>query len=111
MGSKLSINVIAYYCQWNLPRDIDINISDNNITQITRYNNAINIFNDALKLNKDLIIMCDDNVDTLNNNSLINNTHASDIKDVRDQFLIDSNIIVHNTITKEYCTESCGRYN
>lgn len=88
------ITVIAHYRQWSIPKEL-LNITID--SQINRYNTTIEIFENILKTNKnDIIIVGDDNIDTLNSNNFHNTFKNHELKDIRDNFLINNNLVSHH---------------
>ena len=49
-----------------------------------------------MKDNNDVIIVGDDNIDTLKDNNKYNIYNNHDLKDLRQQFLIDNDVAQHN---------------
>ena len=88
------ITMIAHYRQWSIPKELLKLTVD---SQINRYNATIENFENIIKNNKyDVIIMGDDNIDTLNSNNFHNNFKNHEIKDIQDNFLINNNMISHH---------------
>ena len=48
------------------------------------------------KLGKDIVIMTDDNINSIDLNSLTNQLNNNDLKTIRDDMLIDNDMIIHN---------------
>ena len=54
------------------------------------------MFKNILKDNNDTIIVGDDNIDILKDNKIYNNYNNNEIKDIRQQFIIDNDLTQHN---------------
>ena len=66
-GQK-NILIQGGYRQWQIPREYDKDQSSKSIkSQLSRYKSIVNNFEKALKENKDIIIMMDDNLDDYDN--------------------------------------------
>ena len=63
--------------------------------QTFRYDRTIQTFQTFMKGNNDVIIVGDDNIDTLKDNNKHNIYNNYDLKDLRQQFMID-NILTFN---------------
>lgn len=94
INKTTNITIAAHYRQWNIPKQLQNMTSE---TQIDRYNRTINIFQKILDNSKnDFLIFGDDNIDTLNNNNIYNNYRLNDLKQLRDSFLINNNLVSHH---------------
>ena len=93
LANKNKLTFIGHYRQWNIPmtpHDIRYN------GQTYRYDRTLKTFNTYMKDNNDVIIVGDDNIDTLKDNNKYNIYNNFELKDLRDQFLIDSDMTQHN---------------
>ena len=61
--------------------------------QTLRYDRTIQTFQTFMKDNNDVIIVGDDNIDTLKDNNKHNIYNNYDLKDLRQQFMIDNDMI------------------
>ena len=73
-----------------IPTDIQYN------RQTYRYDRTLKNFETIIKDSNDVIIVGDDNIDTLKDNNKYNNFNNFEIKDLRQQFLIDNDLTQHN---------------
>ena len=64
--------------------------------QTFRYDRTIKTFQTFMKDNNDVIIVGDDNIDTLKDNNKHNIYNNYDLKDLRQQFMIDNDMTQHN---------------
>ena len=87
------MTLIGHYRQWNIPM-----ISDDTRYngQTFRYDRTIKTFQTFMKDNNDVIIVGDDNIDTLKDNNKHNIYNNYDLKDLRQQFMIDNDMTQHN---------------
>ena len=113
------------YRQWQLMKELNTNDAGSINNQCLRYQNIINSCNNALKENKDMIILMDDNIDTLKNNTKTLDYQYRDLKNIRDNFITEKNITIHNekpTFFRpnmiscidhiyRYCTTKISNYN
>ena len=86
---------MAGYRQWNLSSDCIVNNPQLN-NQIYRYNKILEISTTGIQKFKNVVIMMDDNIDTLNNFTTINRCRNSNIKELRDIFLVNNTITCLN---------------
>ena len=87
------MTLIAHYRQWKIP----VTPTDGQYNRQTyRYDSTINMFETILKDNNDIITVGDDNIDTLKDNNIHNNYGNYELKDMRQQFLINNNLTLYN---------------
>ena len=86
------LTIAAYYRQWSLPKDININYN-----QTDRYKDATDICTNILKnTSNEFILIGDDNIDTLSDNNAYRNFNNHEIKEIRHNFMIDNSLISHH---------------
>ena len=86
------LTIAAYYRQWSLPKDININYN-----QTDRYKDATDICSNILKnSSNEFILIGDDNIDTLSDNNAYRNFNNHKIKEIRHNFMIDNSLISHH---------------
>lgn len=91
-----SIYVNGYYRQWNLPKQIRDTNSNTNKSQIERYELYLENWTSAMKSKKDIMMMGDDNIDTLDldksNMSALNSSLYSKLSNQLEAY----NMVIHN---------------
>ena len=93
LANRQNVTLIAHYRQWTLPltpTDLQYN------RQTYRYDRTLKNFETIIKDNNDVIIVGDDNIDTLKDNNKYNNYNNHELKDLRQQLLIDNDLTQHN---------------
>ena len=99
------LTIAAYYRQWSLPKDININYN-----QTDRYKDVTDICTNILKnTSNEFILIGDDNIDTLNDNNAYKNFNNHEIKEIRHNFMIENSRISHHNKATFYrkVQESC----
>ena len=86
---------MAGYRQWKLMNDCGIDNSDIN-NQTYRYNKILQLTKQVMTDNKNVTIMMDDNIDTLNDYTTIDRCRNLKLKEMRDNFLIDNSLTCLN---------------
>ena len=89
------ILISSIYCQWSLPKSLNIPNSNNIFNQTSRWQSVLNKWQQAHKENKEIIIMTDDNMDH-NNHNFNNNYEITNIKDITNNLLTNNNYTTHN---------------
>lgn len=85
LSNNKNITISAIYRQWKLPSTIVCN-EHNMTSQNSRYSKFISNCEKILSTqNSKLIILGDDNIDSLNNHNLSSNFNNNELKDIRDQ--------------------------
>ena len=87
------MTLIGHYRQWNIPMTSDDTRYNG---QTFRYDRTIKTFQTFMKDNNDVIIVGDDNIYTLKDNNKHNIYNNYDLKDLRQQFMIDNDMTQHN---------------
>ena len=91
------------YRQWTLPKSYDNdNTKNKGPKQVSRYQLIIKKWQLALKENKDVVVMMDDNIDTDKNSNHNKQYKIKNLKDMLDQHMIDYEIFQHNTKFTRY---------
>ena len=91
-GPTDKLTIAAYYRQWSLPKDININYN-----QTDRYKDATDICTNILKnTSNEFILIGDDNIDTLSDNNAYKNLNNNEIKEIRHNFMIENSLVSHH---------------
>ena len=86
----------SYFRQWQLPSNLEHNNSNTKCSQINRYKTFVNQISRASNDKSNIIIMSDDNLNTLDDHSLSSNSRNFELKNIRDNFLIENSMVIHN---------------
>ena len=82
-----SLFSLYIYWQWSLPRDVNV-LEQSFYDPIFRYSKFIEMCEKIIKTGRDTIIVGDDNIDSYNNYNIYSNYRDSELKDIRDNFMI-----------------------
>ena len=96
ISKKVSLLVSSYYRQWSLPKVLNFNQSNSTQNQLNRYQTFTNQVSKASKEKRDIMILTDENIDSLQDKSksgYCNNIH---LKNIRDQSIIENSLTYHN---------------
>ena len=85
-----------HYRQWSLPASIGMHSSNSKVQQIARYKMFTNKVSLASNQGKNIVIMTDDNINSIDTNSMTNQLNNNDLKTIRDDMLINNDMIIHN---------------
>ena len=86
------LTIAAYYRQWSLPKDININHNEKD-----RYKDVTEICTNILKnTSNEFILMGDDNIDILSDNITYKNFNNHEIKEIRHNFMMDNSLVSHH---------------
>ena len=92
-GGKFTL--VSWYRQWNLPKQVSVSAGDFNC-QVVRCSKFFEGCNKILEGNNDLVIIGDDNIDSYNDHNKYNNFRDHQLKGLRDNFIIQKNLTIHN---------------
>ena len=87
---------MSAYCQWSLPANLGIVRSNSTAAQIERYRIMCGQVDRVYKEGKDIVIMTDDNINSLEDNSFSSIYQNLDIKSIRDNMIIQNSLVVYN---------------
>ena len=96
INSKTSFLLCAYYRQWSLPSNLNINNSNSVNSQKERYIKYSDQIRRASKEGKDLVILADENIDSYDENSSSNRYRNIEIKNIRNSNIIEHSLTYHN---------------
>ena len=114
MSKNRSFFVMSAYRQWSRPSSLGILNSNSKGSQNYRYSVMCNQVSKVSKTGKDIIILTDDNLNTLEDNSKTNQYKNLDLKLLRDNMIIDNRLVTHNdqpTFFLTRCDLMYGPYN
>ena len=84
------------YRQWRLPKVLNVNKSNSTKSQLERYDLILKNWQKASLEKKDVIILMDDNIDTVKNNCHNNKYKINKLLENLQNHLNDNNFILHN---------------
>ena len=96
LSKSKSFYVLSAYRQWSLPSSMGILNSNSKNSQIYRYNILCNQVSKVSKCGKDIVIMTDDNINTLEDKCNSNLYKNYELKQIRDNMIIDNRLTTHN---------------
>ena len=96
ISKKVSTFISSYYRQWSLPKELNAEFSNSTQNQIERYQIFTNQVSKASKEGRDILILTDENIDSLqdkNKSGFCKNIH---LKTIRDHSIIENSLTYHN---------------
>ena len=90
LSKRVSTFICSYYRQWSLPQELNIENSNSLKSQRDRYLIFTQQVSKASKEGKDLIILTDENINSLDDKSSIGNCKNIQLKEIRDKNIIDN---------------------
>ena len=79
-----------------LPSNLNIQNSNTKHSQISRYNIFTNQVKKVMKEGHDVIILTDDNINSLEDNTNTNIYRNIELKNLKDNMIIENSLTVHN---------------
>ena len=89
--------VCSYYRQWSLNSQLNIKNSNSIESQIDRYQSFCNQVERASCKGNDIIILSDDNINTLDDFSKTCYTNNFEIRQLHNKLIIDRSLTIHNS--------------
>merc|ERR1712240_666541 len=96
INSKVSTLISSFYRQWSLPQELKMNNSNSPKSQRDRYSIFINQISMASKEGRDIIILTDENIDSLQDKSSTGYCKNIQLKTLRDNSIIENSLTYHN---------------
>ena len=96
LSKRVSTFICSYYSQWSLPQELNIKNSNSPKSQRDRYLTFTQQVSKANKEGKDLIILTDENINSLDDKSSIGNCKNIQLKEIRDNNIIENSLTYHN---------------
>ena len=88
--------VCSYYRQWALPRELNFPNSDSKQNQINRYKIFGTQVSRALGTNNCVLILTDDNIDTILDHNKTNYPYNSELKQLHQDMMVKNILTCHN---------------
>ena len=98
ISKKKSILICSYYRQWSIPSILNINNSNSVSNQVSRYKIFSNQISLANKESRDIIILTDENIDSLDEHSTTKHLKNNELKSIRDNNIIEYSLTYHNKL-------------
>ena len=96
LSKRASTLISSYYRQWSLPKELKMGDSNSIKSQIYRYNLFISQISKATKEGRDLVILTDENIDSLQEKCSTGYSKNIQLKSIREQSMIDNSLTYHN---------------
>lgn len=88
--------ICSHYRQWQIPSNLNIIGSILKYSQISRYKIFTNQVSRASSKKFNIIILADDNINSMEDNSLTNNLRNIELKNLKYDMLIQNSLVSHN---------------
>ena len=96
LSKKISTLISSYYRQWSLPQELKVEDSSSPKSQRERYLLFTNQISRASKEGRDIVILTDENIDSLQDKSSIGFSKNIQLKTLRDNSIIENSLTYHN---------------
>ena len=96
LSKRASTLISSYYRQWSLPKELKMGDSNSIKSQIYRYNLFTSQISKASKEGRDLVILTDENIDSLQDKCSTGYSKNIQLKSIREQSMIDNSLTYHN---------------
>merc|ERR1712240_272533 len=96
INSKVSTLISSFYRQWSLPQELKINNSNSPASQKDRYSIFTNQISRASKEGRDIVILTDENIDSLQDKSSTGYCKNIQLKTLCDNSIIENSLTYHN---------------
>ena len=96
ISKRVSILISSYYRQWSLPKELNFESSNSIQNQTDRYQLFTNQVTKATKEGKDILILTDENIDSLQDKNKSGFCKNIQLKAIRDQSIIENSLTYHN---------------
>ncbi len=96
ISKKVSTLISSYYRQWSLPQELKIDGSNSPKSQRDRYLLYTNQISRASKEGRDIVILTDENIDSLQDKSSTGYSKNIQLKTLRDSSIIENSLTYHN---------------
>ena len=101
--------VCSFYRQWSIPSALHISNSSSISSQVDRYRTFSNQISLASKESRDIVILTDENIDSMDEHSSSKYLKNCELKSVKENNIIEYSLTYHNNLPTFFCkgTKSC----
>ena len=89
ISKKKSMFICSYYCQWSIPSILNVKNSNSVSNQVDRYRIFSNQISLASKESRDIVILTDENIDSLDEHSTSKYLRNFELKFIKENNIIE----------------------